>query len=630
MTELLRFPGGKKGTVKIPSGVRKIAPYAFYSCVAVSSIDVPSTVTNIGDYAFSYSTNLLSVSVTDNVAFFGTALFSGCTRLASFTLPKSITTIKDSMFSYCESLTGVTIPGSVTTIQDYAFLECESLTSMVIPASVRHVGDWAFLGCSDLTALRFLGSAPTVGDEPFETGVTKIYYLAWAPGWGAFLGGCPAVMMPAIEIVQEMNPVTVAEGGTGVLRIKLASQPLGELTVTTARLGGDVNITVSAGGSLVFSPSTWNTFKTVTLAASEDDGDNENGQASFTCSGIGLTTAFVHANEVDDDCSLLVTSPYGEATVSPSRLFYEMGTEVTVSVEPDRSMHFTEWSGDYAGTANPVALTLTGDTRITANFSPNLPAPLPPRAAGKKSFVARWKWADDAAPEGELSVASDSAFTRLVPGYEARYVVNETDCSVTGLVEGKDYWYRVRRYLQDDSLSAWSPKMKVRTGTAMPAFRHLLSEVPVSKGVTQQFPLASLASGTGALAAPAPGVARRVAAAIPVEERDRVRACDDEPDPSGRDLFGFLSDPGDPGNGKRGHCPARSAYQHRHRRGPGGGAGESDREADLRRPAPGQGPGPGGLAPQPDRLGAEWRGADHRASLRSSARRPADGAAAVS
>jgi hypothetical protein len=170
-------------------------------------------------------------------------------------------------------------------------------------------------------------------------------------------------------------------------------------------------------------------------------------------------------------------------------------------VEPDRSMHFTEWSGDYAGTANPVALTLTGDTRITANFSPNLPAPLPPRAAGKKSFVARWKWADDAAPEGELSVASDSAFTRLVPGYEARYVVNETDCSVTGLVEGKDYWYRVRRYLQDDSLSAWSPKMKVRTGTAMPAFRHLLSEVPVSKGVTQQFPLASLASGTGALAA---------------------------------------------------------------------------------------------------------------------------------
>jgi hypothetical protein len=96
-------------------------------------------------------------------------------------------------------------------------------------------------------------------------------------------------------------------------------------------------------------------------------------------------------------------------------------------------------------------------------------------------------------------VATDAAFTQVVPGYEALYVLNAPDCAVAGLLTGKDYWYRVRRVYPDDVKGPWSAAMKVRTGKGIPVFRNLLSDVPVSKGLSQSFAISNLVSGTGTL-----------------------------------------------------------------------------------------------------------------------------------
>lgn len=128
------------------------------------------------------------------------------------------------------------------------------------------------------------------------------------------------------------------------------------------------------------------------------------------------------------------------------------------------------------------------------------PKVLPPSKIAPKSFTARWDWGTGGSPEGEISVALDKAFTTYVNGYNGRYVVNAPSVVVPNILAGRDYWYKVRRLMPDGSFSPWTSSMKVRTGTGIPVFKHLLSNVPTSKGIVQEFAIPSLVSGVGTLA----------------------------------------------------------------------------------------------------------------------------------
>ncbi len=48
---------------------------------------------------------------------------------------------------------------------------------------------------------------------------------------------------------------------------------------------------------------------------------------------------------------------------------YTGGTLVQLTAYADNGFHFTGWSGDLSGTANPATITMTGNKNITANFS---------------------------------------------------------------------------------------------------------------------------------------------------------------------------------------------------------------------------------------------------------------------
>src|SRR5450759_4159901 len=54
---------------------------------------------------------------------------------------------------------------------------------------------------------------------------------------------------------------------------------------------------------------------------------------------------------------------------------YEQDTVVTLTANADSGYHFTNWSGDATGTANPVTITMDADKTVTASFASDPPTP---------------------------------------------------------------------------------------------------------------------------------------------------------------------------------------------------------------------------------------------------------------
>jgi len=120
-----------------------------------------------------------------------------------------------------------------------------------------------------------------------------------APGWG-IADVIASEIDAGNQILTDANCLSVPEGGTASLRVKLGGQPAGNLVVSVSRYSGDTDITVRSGSSLTFTASNWNSYQKVTLAAAQD-ADTACGVATIRCSAAGLTTKDVTATERDDD-----------------------------------------------------------------------------------------------------------------------------------------------------------------------------------------------------------------------------------------------------------------------------------------------------------------------------------------
>ena len=124
---------------------------------------------------------------------------------------------------------------------------------------------------------------------------------------------------------------SVPEGGTGTYKVKLATQPTGNVKVTVARKSGsdqDTDLSVKTGASLTFTTSNWSTDQTVTLqAAQDDDGENDTAVFTHTASGAnyGGVTAELTATETDDDTKgLTLSSPTGVTVTEGSTASYKV------------------------------------------------------------------------------------------------------------------------------------------------------------------------------------------------------------------------------------------------------------------------------------------------------------------
>jgi hypothetical protein len=121
---------------------------------------------------------------------------------------------------------------------------------------------------------------------------------------GAFTNSAPVDVTvnanngPAVVVDQAS--ISVPEGGSTTLQVRLSAQPTGNVTVTTARTTGDTDLTVGTGATRTFTTANWNTAQTVQINAAEDT-DSANGIATFTASATGQASATITASEADND-----------------------------------------------------------------------------------------------------------------------------------------------------------------------------------------------------------------------------------------------------------------------------------------------------------------------------------------
>ncbi len=173
-----------------------------------------------------------------------------------------------------------------------------------------------------------------------------------------------------VQIATNVTSVTVNEGSTAAFSVKLSAQPASDKTVTVSKVSGDSGITVSAGSSLTFTTTNWNTYQTVTLAAAEDE-DNVNGSAVIRCISPGMTDKDVTANEADDDYMLTINATNGSVTRNPETTYYDNGTTVQLKPVPNDGYSFTGWTGSLTGSGNPATLLMDSNRTVTANFTIN-------------------------------------------------------------------------------------------------------------------------------------------------------------------------------------------------------------------------------------------------------------------
>ncbi len=123
------------------------------------------------------------------------------------------------------------------------------------------------------------------------------------------------------SVLTSVAALTIGEGATGTFTARLAFRPTADVRVQVASsLPGVVSATPAV---LVFTPASFDTPQTVSLAAAQD-ADVVDGAASIQLSGPGLPTAAVAVTVDDDDTQAIVA---GRATVT-----LDEGSEAVVGV----------------------------------------------------------------------------------------------------------------------------------------------------------------------------------------------------------------------------------------------------------------------------------------------------------
>ncbi len=130
---------------------KEIAPYAFESMVALTTIKLPSSIKTIKNNAFENCRSLTAITLGENSALnvIEAYAFANCHSLESFILPSGVEAINESVFENCYALKTLTVnaSGGIITIGARAFYACNSLESIKISDYIVTIGKEAFAHC---------------------------------------------------------------------------------------------------------------------------------------------------------------------------------------------------------------------------------------------------------------------------------------------------------------------------------------------------------------------------------------------------------------------------------------------------------------------------------------------------
>jgi hypothetical protein len=224
-TLLIQFPSGKGGSysvpatvteigseaffnanltsIKVSSGLTKIADLAFYACSGLTKITLPSTLKSVGNGAFAYS-GLTAATLPSSVTSIGNRAYGNCYSLKAAQISANVTSLGASVFGECGLLDAIsvspanpkysekdgvvfdksgatlllfpsgraghyTVPYGVTSIADGAFSGCRILDSVTLPAGLNSIGNSAFMLCTSMTSVQLPAGLVTIGSSAFWT-----------------------------------------------------------------------------------------------------------------------------------------------------------------------------------------------------------------------------------------------------------------------------------------------------------------------------------------------------------------------------------------------------------------------------------------------------------------------------
>ncbi|WP_030192668.1 glycoside hydrolase family 9 protein [Streptomyces sp. NRRL S-87] len=225
--------------------------------------------------------------------------------------------------------------------------------------------------------------------------------LAWLSAFAAERRGAPAV--PAVQVAPVA--VTVPEGGSAPVDVRLSAAPAQNVTVAVARTSGDEDL--SAAATLVFTPANWATVQRVAVSAAQD-ADALAGSATFAVGGPGVQSASFTAAEADDD------APAASCTVA-YRIdnAWGNGFTATVTVRNTGTAAVSGWA---------LGWSFAGDQRIGNAWNATV------TQSGSAVTARDAGWNGTLAPGGSASFGFQATYsgTNAVP---ARYTLNGAPCS---------------------------------------------------------------------------------------------------------------------------------------------------------------------------------------------------------
>jgi hypothetical protein len=168
----------------------------------------------------------------------------------------------------------------------------------------------------------------------------------------------------------DLSELTVEEEGTNTFQVRLTAQPPANVSAGVFLFSGDSDISVASSPVLLFTPSDWHNYQTVTLAAAKDE-DEENGQAAIRIAADGIPSKDIAVTESDtgpgDPPEVSISEPLNGATVSGDVIIKAVASDdfgvSRVEFYIDDNLHETLYAPPYHYEWPTVDVPL-GDRRI--------------------------------------------------------------------------------------------------------------------------------------------------------------------------------------------------------------------------------------------------------------------------
>jgi len=165
-----------------------------------------------------------------------------------------------------------------------------------------------------------------------------------------------------LRFLTDPNNLTIAEGKSASIKVKLSAKPTANITAQVNRYSGENDIIVSSGQTLKFDTGNWNRNHEVTFSALQD-ADVESGSTTFRISAPGVANKEIIVTEIDDDGLGFIINPNDQPIKVEEGSTRDI--QITLSAQPSNTItaSVSRISGD-------EDIDIQGGGEKTLNFSP--------------------------------------------------------------------------------------------------------------------------------------------------------------------------------------------------------------------------------------------------------------------